>query len=138
MNFEPGKKYDLGTVVLSEREIIEFAKAFDPLDFHTDIAAAEKSFFKKLIASGPHIFNLVHRTKWIPRFGKTVICGLEVNHWKFLKPVYAEMSVHSTVTILDVKPNPEKRYAAVKWFYEFKDDGGELLQSLEMSVLHKI
>ena len=138
MEFIPGKKYDFGTVVLSEQDIIDFAKAFDPLEFHTDKEAAEKSPFKGLIASGPHIFNFVHRTKWIPLFGKTVICGLEVSHWKFLKPIFANKPVHSSVTILDAKPNYDKKYVPVKWFYEFRDDAGELLQSLEMTVLHKM
>lgn len=138
MEFVTGKTYDLGTTSLSEEDIIAFAKAFDPLDFHTDKEAAEKSHFKGLIASGPHIFNYIHRTKWIGLFGKSVICGLEVNHWKFIKPIFANMPVHSHVTIMDVKPNLEKRYATVKWFYEFKNDKGEMLQSLEMTVLHRV
>ncbi|HEY6161567.1 MAG TPA: MaoC/PaaZ C-terminal domain-containing protein [Bacteroidia bacterium] len=138
MEFVPGKKYDFGTVVLSELDIIDFAKAFDPLEFHTDKEAAERSHFKGLIASGPHIFNLVHRTKWIPLFGKTVICGLEVSNWKFLKPIFANKPIHSSVTILDTKPNYDKKYVPVKWFYEFRDEAGELLQSLEMTVLHKL
>jgi acyl dehydratase len=135
--FESGKKYDLGTIRLTEEEIIAFAKAFDPLDFHTDKEAARKSFFKDLIASGPHIFNLVHRTRWIPLFGKTVVCGLEVSHWKFLKPVYANMNVHSSVTILETKLTSDKRFITVKWFYEFKNDQGEHVQTLDMTVMHK-
>src|SRR5690349_1934629 len=87
--FVVNQKIELGKVVLTEREIIEFALQFDPLDFHIDKEAAKKSYFKDLIASGPHIFNLIHKTEWIPRYGHTVICGLEVNHWKFIKPVYA-------------------------------------------------
>ena len=137
-DLKAGNKFDLGTTVLSEQEIIDFAKAFDPLDFHTDKAVAEKSHFKGLIASGPHIFNLVHRTKWIPLFGKTVICGLEVQNWKFLKPIFANMPVHSSVTIVDAKPNLEKQHCTIKWHYEFVDGSGEKVQELVMSILHKI
>lgn len=137
-DFELGRTFDLGTTILSEKEIIDFALAFDPLDFHIDKEAAKKSFFKGLIASGPHIFNLVHKTKWIPLFKDTVICGLEVNNWKFLKPVYADQGVHSMVKISALKPNPEKNHATVTWHYEFTDEKGELVQSLDMTVLHKI
>lgn len=137
-DFELGKSFDLGTTALSEQEIIDFALAFDPLDFHIDKEAAKNSFFKGLIASGPHIFNLVHKSKWIPAFKDTVICGLEVNNWKFLKPVYANQSIHSTVTISALKPNLERKHAAVTWHYEFSDEKGELVQSLDMTVLHKI
>lgn len=137
-DLKAGNKFDLGTTVLSEQEIIDFALAFDPLDFHTDKEAAKKSHFKGLIASGPHIFNLVHRTKWIPLFGKTVICGLEVQNWKFLKPIFAHMPIHSAVTIADAKPNLDKHYSTIKWHYEFLDDKGEKVQELDMSILHKL
>ena len=108
INFTIGQITDLGTVSFTEEEIIAFAKAFDPLEFHTDKTVAEKSHFKGLIASGPHLFNYIHRTRWIPLFGKTVICGLEVAHWKFLKPVYAGMEIKCSAKIMDSKPNPER------------------------------
>ena len=132
-----GQLVDLGTVSFTEAEIIEFAKAFDPLDFHISKEAAKKSYFKGIIASGPHLFNYVHRTRWIPLFGKTVICGLEVASWKFLKPLYPGMEVKATATIIGLKPDPEKKYIIVKWFYEFVNASGECVQSLEMSIMHK-
>lgn len=137
-DFRLNKKINLGEVILSEQEIIDYAKAFDPLEFHIDIEAAKKSHFKGLVASGPHIFTLVHRTKWIPMFGKTVLAGLEVNNWKFLKPVYVNRKTFSSVTITSIKANPEKNYAAVTWLYEFKDEKDELVQVVEMVILHKM
>ena len=137
-DFELHKKFDLGITVLSEQEIIDFAKAFDPIDFHIDKAIAEKSIFKGIIASGPHVFNKVHRTKWIPLFGHTVICGLEVNNWKFLKPVYPDQEVHGCVSIKHVQIISEKKYVNVMWFYEFKDNMGDMIQSLDMTISHKL
>jgi acyl dehydratase len=137
-DMKEGAEFDLGTVTLSEQDIIEFAKAFDPLDFHTDPEAAKKSIFKGLVASGPHIFTYIHRTQWIPRFGHTVLAGLEVSNWKFLKPVYANQPISGRARIVSVKPNREKGYMAVTWLYEFKNEKLELVQSLEMTVLHKI
>lgn len=133
-----GDKFDLGVYSLSEDEIIEFARVFDPLDFHIDREAAAKSYFKGIIASGPHIFTLVHRKEWIPRFGHTVIAGIELNHWKFLKPIYPDMPVGCSVTILDTKPNSIKALTAIQWKYEFTDRNAEMVQSLEMLVLHKM
>jgi acyl dehydratase len=136
-DLKEGQKLDLGIVTLSEQEIIDFAKAFDPLDFHTDREAGKRSMFKSIVASGPHIFTLVHRVQWIPRFGHTVIAGLEVTNWKFLKPVYPGHPIGSSVTALRIKPNPDKGYAAVTWLYEFKNENNEFVQTLEMTVLHK-
>jgi acyl dehydratase len=137
-DFQLNKTFDLGITSLSEEEIIDFAKQFDPLDFHTNKSAAEKSIFRGIIASGPHIFTLIHRTKWIPLFGHTVICGLQINNWKFLKPLYPDQKIHSTVTINFTEPHPDKNYIIVGWIYEFKDEKEELIQRLEMIVSHKM
>lgn len=136
-NFETGKRFDFGYTILSEEEIMSFAREFDPLEFHVNKEAAMKSPFKGLVASGAHIFTLVHKTHWLPLFKDTVIAGLEVNNWKFLRPVYANQKTHCSVIITDVKHNLEKKHAAVTWKYEFRDDNDQLLQHLEITILHK-
>jgi len=132
-----GKKYDLGEIILSEQEIIDFAKAFDPLDFHTDKEVARKTVFKDLIASGPHIFNLIYRKEWLPRFGKTVICGKGVSNWKFIRPVYANQKINVELAVLSITPEKEMQGMAVAWQFEFKNEKGEMVQLLQMDVLHK-
>ncbi len=136
--FVVGNKINLGEVVLSEKEIIDFAKAFDPLDFHTDIELAKKSIFKGLIASGPHIFNAIYQREWLPRFGKTVICGMGISNWKFIKPVYANQKVFASVSIVKIKPDTEIGGIAVSWLFEFKNEKKEMVQLLEVEVMHKI
>lgn len=137
-DLHPGKKLDFGETVLSEKDIIAFAKAFDPLDFHIDRKKAVKSIFKGLVASGPHIFNLVYRSRWIPLFGHSVICGLEISNWKFLKPVYANMPVYTSVKVVKIRPNIEKNHAVIHWRYEFRNMDGLLVQTVDAAVLHKI
>ena len=134
---KPDQKFDLGTIILSEQDIIDFAKAFDPLDFHVDKEAAKKTIFKGLIASGPHIFNLIYRREWLPRFGKTVICGMGVNNWKFIKPVYAGQKIGAELTVLSIKPMAEMTGNAVSWLFEFKNEKGEMVQVLQMEVMHR-
>jgi acyl dehydratase len=136
-DFQEGAKYDLGSITLSEEDIIEFAKAFDPLDLHVDKEAAKKTIFKGLIASGPHIFNLIYRREWLPRFGKSVICGMGVSNWKFIKPVYAGQQIEVYLTILAVKPDKDTKGNAVSWLFEFKNEKGEMVQLLQMEVMHK-
>ncbi len=47
-----GRVIRLGPASLSEREIIAFARAYDPQWFHTDPARAATSLWQGLIASG--------------------------------------------------------------------------------------
>ncbi|TMG76613.1 MAG: acyl dehydratase, partial [Betaproteobacteria bacterium] len=46
-------------VYFSEREIVDFARRYDPQPFHVDPAAASTSPFGGLIASGIHSFAAV-------------------------------------------------------------------------------
>ncbi len=132
-----GLQLDLGNISLSENEIIDFAKRYDPLEFHTNIEVAKKSIFKGLVASGPHIFNSFYRLKWIPRFGSSVLAGMEINQWKFIKPIFAEESIHCTVEIKDLIHKPEKGIAIVKWYYEFKNTKNEICQFVYLTILHQ-
>jgi acyl dehydratase len=129
------QKIDIGTVTLSEQEIIDYAIANDPLDFHIDKKAAAQSIFKGLVASGSQIFNVLHKNGWIPLFGHSVICGLEVNNWKFLRPVYANQPIKGTVMPILLKETSDKKIV-VTWKYEFTDEKGQLVQTMEVSVLH--
>ncbi len=139
MNLEivEGAEYDFGDIILSETDIIEFAKVFDPLDFHIDKEKAAKTIFKGLIASGPHLFNLIYRKEWIPRFGKTVICGLSVSNWKFLKPVYANQKITATLLVKSIVPDVKMRGNIITWHFEFLNDKSEKMQELDMVVLHR-
>jgi acyl dehydratase len=49
-----GEKAELGAHTFTAEEIISFARRFDPQPFHTDEAAAARSHYGGLIASGWH------------------------------------------------------------------------------------
>ncbi len=136
-DFEVNKEFDFGFVSVTEQEIIDYAKFFDPLDFHTDKEAAKKSMFGGLVASGPQLFRIFHTTKWLPLFKDTILAGLELK-WRFLKPIYPDVKVYGRAIILDIKPNPEKNYATIKWHFNFVNEEGRVLQTIDMIVLHKM
>jgi len=135
--FETGNTYMLGSKVFSEAEIIDFAMRYDPLDFHLSVEAGKKSLFKDLVASGPHPFHHFYKNHWIPKFGKSVVAGLGLDTWRFLKPVYAGQAVHCRISIKELTQHPEKETVTVRWYFEFKNEQEELLQHLDMIVLHK-
>lgn len=138
-DFALNKSFDLGTVTLSEQEIIDYAKRNDPMEFHINKEAAVKSIFKGLVASASQILNAVHLRSWQPMFGDSVICGLGINNWKFLKPVYANQPILCKTIISFLKPNPEKKHCVVTWSYKFADEKtGELVQTLEITVMHRM
>lgn len=133
-----GQKIDLGYILFSEQEIIDFAKAFDPLEFHIDKKVAEKTIFKGLIASGPHPFNYVYRTRWLPLYGKTIICGMGISNWKFIKPVYPNQKIFVEATVVELAPDPHIGGTAITWQFDFKNEKGEMVQTLCTEILHKL
>ena len=137
-SFQLQKTFDFGECSLSEEQIIDYAKQWDPLPFHLSKDGGEKSVFRGLIASGPQIFHEIHKHHWLPLFGHSVVCGMGVNNWQFVKPIYVDQIIHSRITITDIEVSKAKKHAKVSWFYEFLDDTGSPYQTLEMFILHSM
>ena len=53
-DFAIGNRYELGRHTFTAEDIIQFASRYDPQPFHTDEAAAARSHFGGLVASGWH------------------------------------------------------------------------------------
>ncbi len=132
-----GKTFLLGTVSFTEEEIIAFAQVNDPQPIHIDKVAGEKSIFKSIIACGAHPYLYFHKHWWIPNTADTFLCGLEINNWKFYKPVYPNQTLNCTVTITDINPNQDGKTAAITWKFEFFNEEKEMMQHLDVKVLHR-
>ncbi|MER6334060.1 MaoC family dehydratase [Streptomyces sp. NPDC001034] len=60
-DFRTGDVHELGTVTVTEEEVLDFARRFDPQPFHIDPERAKQSSFGGLIASGFHTSALFMR-----------------------------------------------------------------------------
>jgi acyl dehydratase len=136
--FQLHTTFDLGIKYFSEAEIIDFAMQYDPLDFHLSVESGRKSIFKGLVCSGPHPFHYFYKNQWIPKFGRTVVAGIGIDNWRFLKPVYVNTQVHCAADISELTPHADKGTVTVRWHFQFMNDNGTLYQHLDMIVLHKI
>ena len=105
-DFVPGDVIELGTYEMTEAEIIDFGRRFDPQYFHTDPQAAVNSPFGGLIASGWHTVSAWARL-WID----TVVSradgrgsgGMQEVRW--FEPVRPGDSLTATVEILNTRPS---------------------------------
>jgi len=59
--FHAGQRIEAGPYEVSESEILQFARAYDPQWFHTDPEAAAQGLFGGLIASGWHTCGIAMR-----------------------------------------------------------------------------
>src|SRR5712691_2779140 len=60
-DLKAGDRFESVTYQVSEEEIINFAREFDPQPFHLDAAVADQTMFKGLIASGWHTAAITMR-----------------------------------------------------------------------------
>lgn len=60
-DYVPGVTYDCGSIEVTEAEILEFARRYDPQTFHVDPVAAVDGPYGGLIASGWHTASLMMR-----------------------------------------------------------------------------
>ena len=105
-DFAPGDVVELGTYEMTEAEIIDFGRRFDPQYFHTDPEAALDSPFGGLIASGWHTCAVWARL-WIDsmmgRADSRGSGGMQEVRW--LEPVRPGDALTATVEILDARPS---------------------------------
>ena len=105
-DFTPGDVIELGTYEMTESEIIDFGRRFDPQYFHTDPQAALDSPFGGLIASGWHTCSAWARL-WIDAVMSKAdgrgSSGMQEVRWH--EPVRPGDSLTATVEILDTRPS---------------------------------
>ena len=83
-----GMRFKSGEVSVTKEDIKRFAAEFDPQPFHLDEAAAEKTAFKGLAASGWHTAALsMGLTVEVRPFGPHPLLGLGVEDLRWLLPV---------------------------------------------------
>jgi len=107
--FRVGRKFTTEPVVLSESEIIAFARKYDPQPIHTDPVAAGKSIYGGLIASGFQTIA-VAAGQWL-RTGQqegTGLGGPGLRDIRWLAPVRPGVELHTTLEVTDARVSRSK------------------------------
>ena len=105
-DFQVGETVELGPVDVTEQDVLEFARRFDPQPFHVDPVAAKDSPFGGLIASGWHTTAL-----FMGMFVRGILLdsasqgspGVDGIRW--LAPVRPGDRLRGRVTVTDVQPS---------------------------------
>ena len=109
-DFRVGEVLTLGSLTVSEPEIIAFARQFDPQPFHTDPARAKASVFGGLIASGWHTVGLYMRLLVDGMISAMADSqgspGVDKIEW--LKPVRPGDTLTAKVTIVELVPSKSR------------------------------
>lgn len=108
-DFRPGEVLEFGDYLVTEEEIVDFAKRYDPQPFHVDPDAAGKSIYGGLIASGWLTGSIVMRLlvdHFISPVSSMGSPGVDEIRWT--KPVRPGDRLKLRVTVVETRRSQSK------------------------------
>lgn len=132
-DYVAGSVHEFGPIQVEEAEVIDFARRFDPQDFHIDPEAAKKTEFGGLIASGWHTAGLMMRLyvdHYLPRAASLGSPGVDELRW--VRPVRPGDQLAIRVTITDTRRSRSKPdRGIVHSFIEVINQNSEVVMSMK-------
>ena len=136
-DLDPGTRFDTGGYELTADEIFDFARRYDPQEFHLDIAAAEAHpVFRGLAASGWHTAAITMRllTTSGPRLaGGVVGLGGEVLWPRPARPGERLTVRGEVVERRASKSRPDRGIVTLRC--ETRTDAGDVVQVLTAKLM---
>lgn len=132
-----GQRFQFGSYVISEEEILRFARQYDPVSIHTDKEAAAKGPFGGLIASGFNTLAIYQRL--IVEAVWTQVAGIVGRSFevRLFRPVRPDTRITGHCEIQSITLRPERRDGIVIFKTELTDESGQTILTLVLdSLIH--
>ena len=141
-----GDRAEIGSHTFTADEIKEFARKYDPQPFHIDEAAAARSHFGKLCASGWHTSAICMRhivrsfqqedEEMRQRGERIASSGPSpgVRDVKWHKPVYVGDTISFASEIRDKRDSSRQGYGLIVSYTTGTNQAGEMVYSVQGAV----
>jgi acyl dehydratase len=138
--FQSGQLLRAGPYTVSEAEILEFARKWDPQWFHTDPDAAASGPFEGLIASGLHTCSIAMRLAadaFLLDSESYASPGLSYVKW--LRPVRPGDVLNLHVTVQESRASQSNPSLGIlRWRWQLHNASGLEVLDLEATSLFKL
>ncbi len=133
-----GDRFETERIMVTEDDIVGFARQFDPQPFHTDRQAAAESDFGGIVASGFHMlslsFGLFFRTRVIEKHN---LGSPGMDHIRWFKPLRPDDTIYSTAEVTDLKPSRSRPDRGSVWMrHDTINQKGEIIMSVD--CIHRL
>lgn len=128
--FYKGQVIEAGLYPVSEEEILQFANAYDPQWFHTDVEAASQGCFGGLIASGWQTCGIAMKLLVpVALAGSESFASPGLKYVKWPNPVRPNDQLALRATVLDARRSSSRPTLGIlHWRWQlFNQDGAEVL-----------
>lgn len=108
-DYVPGCRYEYGSIVVTEADILAFAERFDPQPIHTAPELAAAGPFGGIIASGWHTSGVMMRLfadHYLSHVASLASPGIDELRWP--APVRPGDTLRLRVTIIEARPSRSK------------------------------
>jgi acyl dehydratase len=126
-DFQPGLVRETAGTTLTEQDIVEFARVYDPQPFHIDAAAAQHSFYGGIIASGWQTGCIAMRMMCDLYLLEAASLGSPgIDELRWTNPVRPGDTLHLKMTVLETKTSRSKpQMGSVRSLWEIFNQHGE-------------
>lgn len=131
-DYRVGESFEFGDYLVTEEEIVEFARRYDPQPFHVDKEAARASLFGGLIASGWMTGSVMmrlavdHLISPVSSMGSP---GIDELRWP--RPVRPGDRLRVRATVLEAKRSQTKPdRGMIQFLQEAINQDGEVVMSI--------
>lgn len=134
----PGQRFVTSAMTISETQILDFARVYDPQPFHINAEAAKQTEFGGLIASGFHTltlsFSLFFR---LGIFSAANLGSPGMEEIRWLKPLRPGDTIHAEAEVTALKASQSKpdRGIVTMRHDTFNQDGSLILTVI---CLHRL
>lgn len=100
-----GERRESTTRTVTQAEIIEFARQYDPQWFHSDAELAKASHFGEVVASGVHTLAIWRQLDHQINGDIDFVCGVGFDEYRLKTALRAGDTVYTTSEITDLQPS---------------------------------
>ena len=139
-DFTVGETFDCGRRTVTKEEIVAFATAFDPQAFHIDEAAAARSRYGGLIASGWHSCCLCMRLAVDAVLSDAANMGSPgMDKIRFPRPLRPGDTINAKLRVVEATPSRHKPdRGRLTFALELYNQSGELIMDMTaMAIFHR-
>lgn len=135
--FTVGQEFVTKSLKLTKKNMMEFAKEYDPQYMHLDEGKANEGMFNRIIASGIQTLAISFKL-WVEegKYVEDVIAGTRMNNIKFISTVYPDDELHTIVKVIDKKERKNEAGILTVTLSTFNDKQ-EIVFKGDLSVLIK-
>lgn len=133
---ELNKKHRSREFYLAEKDIIAFAKEWDPQPFHIDSESAKNTKFGGLIASGVHLVVIGQKLINERRPQSAYIAGLALDNFKWIAPARpGDLITLEMEAVSKRESNSNRNAGIVRYVYKLLNQRGEALLTYQGTAL---